>query len=62
MQKYNMVCWKIWNLQLGKLKSSTKYSTRVILKVSVKTIGNANFPYILLLSDKKFQFIVIFCG
>ena len=57
MTQYNSLNVKLSNSQLNKLKSSIKNETDVVLRISSNMVGdsndNTNFPYELLLTNRK---------
>ena len=57
MTQYNSLNVKISNSQLNKLKSSIKYETDVVLRISSNMVGdsndNTNFPHELLLTNRQ---------
>ena len=55
MTQYNSLNVKLSNSQLNKLKSAIKNETEVVLRLSLKMIGNneTNFPHDLLLADRQ---------
>ena len=57
MTQYNSLNVKLSNSQLNKLKSSIKYETDVVLRISSNMVGdsndNTNFPHELLLTNRQ---------
>ena len=55
MTQCNSLNVKLSNSQLNKLKSAIKNETEVVLRLSLKMIGNneTNFPHDLLLADRQ---------
>ena len=57
MTQYNSLNVKLSNSQLNKLKSAIKNETEVVLRLSLKMIGDSNdetnFPHKLLLTDQQ---------
>ena len=57
MTQYNSLNIKLSNSQLNKLKSSIKYETDVVLRISSNMVGdsndNTNFPHELLLTNRQ---------
>ena len=57
MTQYNSLNVKLSNSQLNKLKSSIKYETDVVLRISWSMVGNSNdntnFPHELLLTNRQ---------
>ena len=61
MTQYNSLNVKLSNSQLNKLKSAIKNEIKVVLRLSLNTIGDsndeANFPHELLLTDRQISSI-----
>ena len=57
MTQYNSLNVKLSNSQLGKLKSSIKNKTDVVLRISSNMVGNSNdntnFPNDILLTNRQ---------
>ena len=56
MTQYNSLNVKLSNSQLNKLKSSIKYETDAVLRISSNMVGNSNdtnFPHELLLTNRQ---------
>ena len=58
MTQYNSLNVKLSNSQLNKLKSSIKYETDVVLRISSNMVSNSNdntnFPHKILLTNRQF--------